>query len=243
MKLPDAIDIANKLIDWYEINKPTVVKRKGEDGQIQEVQRIFGLSVGKYDVTVTAGPSYTTKRDEAASQMIELIRAYPQAAPIIGDLLAKNLDWPGADEIAERLEALLPPQLRGEDPQAQAAQEQMRALAEALKKARDEIEAAKDDKELKERELDIKAYDAETKRLSVEQKSLTPEQVQAIAMKTLVDVLSTPDIAPLNEEGEMELPEGPEAPEAPEAREGGMMQPPGFPPGPSPMMGEAEGED
>ena len=45
---------------------------------------------------------------QAAGQMIELIRAYPAAAPVVGDLLARNLDWPGADEIAGRLAALVP---------------------------------------------------------------------------------------------------------------------------------------
>jgi hypothetical protein len=35
--------------------------------------------------------------------MFEPIRAFPPAAPLIGDLLAKNLDWPGADEVARRL--------------------------------------------------------------------------------------------------------------------------------------------
>jgi len=72
------------------------------------LEKVFDLSVGRYDLTVSAGPSYTSRREEAASQMIELIRAYPPAAPLIGDLLAKNLDWPGADEVAKRLAALNP---------------------------------------------------------------------------------------------------------------------------------------
>ena len=62
-----------------------------------------------------ASPSFTTRREEAANQMIELIRAYPEAAPLIGDLLAKNLDWPGADEVAKRLQSLLPDAARGDD--------------------------------------------------------------------------------------------------------------------------------
>ena len=65
--------------------------------------RVFDLGAGRYDLTVRAGPSFASRREEAASQMIELIRAYPPAAPLIGDLLAKNLDWPGADEVARRL--------------------------------------------------------------------------------------------------------------------------------------------
>ncbi|MFZ4067205.1 MAG: portal protein [Phenylobacterium sp.] len=65
--------------------------------------RVFDLGAGRYDLTVRAGPSFASRREEAASQMIELIRAFPPAAPLIGDLLAKNLDWPGADEVARRL--------------------------------------------------------------------------------------------------------------------------------------------
>ena len=65
--------------------------------------RVFDLGAGRYDLTVRAGPSFASRREEAASQMIELIRAYPPAAPLIGDLLARNLDWPGADEVARRL--------------------------------------------------------------------------------------------------------------------------------------------
>lgn len=76
------------------------------------------LGTGKYDIRVSSGPSFTTRREEAAMQMTELIRAFPQAAPLVSDLLAKNLDWPGADEIAERFKELregpqsLPPQVQ-----------------------------------------------------------------------------------------------------------------------------------
>ena len=75
-------------------------------------ERIYDLTAGKYDLVVQAGPSYTTKRQEAADQMMTLLQAFPQAAPVIGDLVAKNLDWPGADEIAARLRMLLPAQLQ-----------------------------------------------------------------------------------------------------------------------------------
>lgn len=81
---------------------------KAPDG----TEGVFDLSVGKYDLVVDVGPSYTTRRAEAAEQMMDLIKAFPQAAPVIGDLVAKNLDWPGAQEIAERLHKMLPPQLQ-----------------------------------------------------------------------------------------------------------------------------------
>jgi len=76
-------------------------------------ERIYDLSVGRYDVAVSVGPGFTTKREEAAAQMTEFIRSYPPAAPIIGDILVKALDWPQADEIAERIKAMMPPQAKG----------------------------------------------------------------------------------------------------------------------------------
>lgn len=78
-------------------------------------EHVFDLGVGRYDVTVDAGPSFTSRREETANQMIELIRSYPDAAPLIGDVLVKNLDWPEAEEIAERLKRMLPQQAMGED--------------------------------------------------------------------------------------------------------------------------------
>lgn len=61
------------------------------------------LSVGKYDVTVETGPSFSTRRAEAADSMMTFINAVPQAAAAAGDLIAENMDWPGAEKIAERL--------------------------------------------------------------------------------------------------------------------------------------------
>jgi hypothetical protein len=75
---------------------------------------INDLSVGTYDVVVVVGPSFTTQRTEARQSMQEFIQYYPAAAPLIGDLYAKSMDWPGAEEVSERLELLLPPEVREE---------------------------------------------------------------------------------------------------------------------------------
>jgi hypothetical protein len=134
-------------------------------GPLKAIGRIYDLGAGKYDLTVRSGPSFTSRREEAATQMIELIRAFPAAAPVLGDLLARNLDWPGADEIAGRLAALLPPVVKGQDPQAQAAQAQLAQLAQALTAARAEIAALKQDKAHQARKLEIEAFEAETNRM------------------------------------------------------------------------------
>jgi hypothetical protein len=98
------------------------------------IMAIHDLTVGKYDLTVSTGPNYTTQRQETADQMMQLIQAYPAAAPLVGDILVKSLDWQGADEIAERIRRMIPPQATGEQaipPQVQQMiQEGQAALAE-----------------------------------------------------------------------------------------------------------------
>lgn len=137
-------------------------------GQVKKIEKIYDLGAGKYDLTVRAGPSFTSRREEAATQMIELIRAYPPAAPMIGDLLARNLDWPGADEIAERLGAMLPAQMKGGSPEAEAAKGQIAKLAQALQTAGAKIAALEQDRGHEARKLEIEAFEAQTNRMRVE---------------------------------------------------------------------------
>jgi len=143
----------------------------GQGGEaLKAIGKIYDLSAGKYDLTVRSGPSFTSRREEAATQMIELIRAYPAAAPLIGDLLARNLDWPGADEIATRLAAMLPPQAKGPAPEVEAAKAQLGQLAQALAAAKAEVAALKQDRVHEARKLEIEAFEAETNRIRAMQR-------------------------------------------------------------------------
>jgi len=104
---------------FVEINKPILTP----DGlKIQN-----DLTRGKYDVRVGVGPSFRTRRIEAAASMVELARVFPQVLQVAGDLVAKNLDWPGADEMAERLRKLLPPGIAEEE---ELTPEQQQAIAQ-----------------------------------------------------------------------------------------------------------------
>ena len=151
------------------VNQPVQEREENPlTGEIEEVTKIYDLTSGRYDLTVSAGPSFASLRQEAASQMIELIRAYPDAAPVIGDLLVKNLDWPGADEIAERLAKAMGQASEGEgqagpDPRAMQAVQQYQA---ALTQMQQRYQALEADKSLEARKLDIAAFEAETKRIS-----------------------------------------------------------------------------
>jgi hypothetical protein len=95
------------------------------------------LGQGTYDVRVKIGPAYATRRAEAADAMLQFMQAVPQAASLAGDLVARNMDWPGADEIANRLRRTLPPQVTGDaSPDAKIAQARQEAYLEALAQAR-----------------------------------------------------------------------------------------------------------
>lgn len=88
------------------------------------IKKLYDVTTGKYGVRVTTGPSYLTKKQEAANSMLEFMRIYPAAAPVLGDLFAKSQDWEGSEEIADRLKALaiqqglIPPEQPPVGPQA-----------------------------------------------------------------------------------------------------------------------------
>jgi hypothetical protein len=69
------------------------------------------LTVGKYNVVITIGPSYTTAREEASTNMLALVQANPKLMQIAGDLVVQNMDFKDADVLADRLRKLLPPGL------------------------------------------------------------------------------------------------------------------------------------
>lgn len=79
------------------------------------VRKVYDIGTGRYDVTVSVGPSYQTKRQEAVAAQLALLQAVPELAPIIADLITANMDWPGAKQMAARLKKGLPPQFQDPD--------------------------------------------------------------------------------------------------------------------------------
>jgi hypothetical protein len=150
---------------------------RDEDGNelMRAVMALHDLSAGKYDLTVTTGPSFTTRREEAAFQMTEMMRALPASAPIIGKHLAKNLDWPGADEIAEELEAMMPSPDTVPRAQVEQMMNQGKQVIAQLQERIKELEGnqALDAAKLQEDQRSnmageaIDAYQAETQRMGV----------------------------------------------------------------------------
>ena len=85
----------NKLID--------MMKKFGKDAKFND------MTVGKYDVVVTTGPSYATQRQESAQHLMQLAQSMPQQMSLAADLIVQNLDFKEADELAARLRKTLPP--------------------------------------------------------------------------------------------------------------------------------------
>ena len=201
------------------------------------IEKVYNPGVGTYDVMVTTGPGYMTKRQEALDAMSMILQSNPQLWTVAGDLFIKNMDWPGAQEMAARFKKILDPKVLSEgdqSPEMMAAQQQLEAMTQELNRMTDIISNVQDS--VAQREVDIKeykaqvdAYDAETKRISAMQQSMTPEQIQDIVMGTIAAALDTGDLiggAPEMREMpdmEMEQPEmGQMQPEMPEM---GEMQP------------------
>jgi hypothetical protein len=165
-------DMAPKVVRLAKEGSPA--PEQGQDSPNNDPKaRLYDFNVGKYDVVVKTGPSFATRREESAVQMTELIRAYPPAAPIIGDLLVENLDWPGAAEVSKRLKKMLPPQLQdGQDGRPQGLlpeiQQQIAQGTELIQKLQQENAQMKGDMsktmieaQTKGKELEFKAREAE----------------------------------------------------------------------------------
>jgi hypothetical protein len=191
-------------VEMVKINpeQPEPVKeiRDMETGIL--IEKIYNPGVGKYDVVVTTGPSYMTKRQESMDAMSQILQGNPQLWSVAGDLFVKNMDWPGAQELADRLAKTIDPKLLengDKDPALQAAEQQIQAMGQEMEQMyammqnfQKSVEVQ--DLERKNFEAEIKAYQAETQRISAVQAGMTPEQIQDIVMGTIAAALDTGDL-------------------------------------------------
>lgn len=139
-----------RIIGEDEVAKTVKINQPSGEKDANGVDKIYDLTTGKYDVVVNVGPSFSTKRQESADAMVELTRADPSLMQKAGDLIVKQMDFPMAQELAERLKKTLPPELQedvsGDDVpapiKAKLAQydQMISQLTEALNAAQDQID-------------------------------------------------------------------------------------------------------
>lgn len=192
--LLEAGDVINQLIPQV-IDGTRILRTIGEDETPKFINvndpydpDAIDLSVGKFDVALSTGTSYTTRRVEAAQAMMEAIQVWPDLMGIAGDLVAKAQDWPGADKLAERLKKTIPPHLleEGEEGGLGITAEQLAELQATIQEGAKELEELQRKLDDKEAEIKIDAYNAQTQRIralsdnEVDNTKLNQDAIKAI---------------------------------------------------------------
>lgn len=175
---------------YVRVNEP-------QDGKV-----INDLSVGAFDVVVKTGPSFTTQREEAANALTEFVRAVPSIGPIVMDKLVTAMDWPGAQEIADRLKMQLPPHMLSDEdrerlaekmPEPQPSPEAMAQMAEA-EASKMKAEADMASAEASKIMAQAKMMEAQAKMAEIEAGAITNDQmarVKQLIEETIAETLST----------------------------------------------------
>lgn len=85
----------------------------GPTGAQQAAEKLVknDMTVGEYEVIIDTGPSFQTKREQSAEQMLKLLDSTtigPMIAQSAGDIAVRSLDFPNSDMVADRMTALIP---------------------------------------------------------------------------------------------------------------------------------------
>lgn len=220
--IPRLIDTKRQMrILGHDMSPSTVRVDPSQGPAVQEVPT-GGISinpnVGRYDVRVVIGPSFSTQRTQTNEALNEVMARNPALMPAIAPLWAKSLDFKEADKLAQVLTAIAPDPVKailnpeGEQESVGALKAQIQQMGERLQQAaqiaqeaqqeadeaNQQLDAAKADtaakvadSEAKQDEVSIKAYDALTKRLDTLIKALGPQAGAIAALGSL-----PPDMPP-----------------------------------------------
>ena len=148
----------------YQPADPAQMEQQAE---IQGLIKVFDLTAGKYDITVEAGPSFNTRRQEASAQMGEFIKSMPNVPPKAIGMLVKNMDWPGADDFAKAIAG-------DKDPQLMQAEQAIGQLKQQMQQMQQQLQDKQAELQLKGAEIQIKQMDAQTKAMQAQKAMQDP---------------------------------------------------------------------
>ena len=176
-----------------DINSKEALQKTQEDRN--EVEAIFNPKVGKYEVMADVGPAFATRRQEAWNAYVQILTQNKELVSVIGDLAFKMADFPGAEEVAQRLKRMVPQRALedGPSPDLQAAQQQIQALQEMVKQVAQKL-ADKTAAHLNDQEKNaVSAYDAQTKRLAALKEALIldPERLMSLVQQVIDEAEAT----------------------------------------------------
>ena len=173
----DTVQIDPAQQQALQVRQPAQPMPQSAQGNPQQahVQRIFNPGVGRYDVIADVGPAFATRRQESFNALTQIATQAPDLMNIIGDLVFKAADFPMAEELAERLHNMVPPQaLGGPNPQTLAMQQQIQQMQQAMEQLVQTLADERAKRTAQEQQKDINVYKAETDRLEV-LKNVAPE--------------------------------------------------------------------
>jgi hypothetical protein len=154
--------------DYVKVNQ--LVQVPGTD----QVVRVNDLAAGKYDVAVTVGPSFSTKRQEASEIYGQLGQQWPDLMAVAGDLVMKSMDLPYAEDIADRLKVMLPPQIQqqmqeGQEmpPEVQQAMAQVEQMSQQVQQHGQLVQAASAELEGQKAELEKTVAQMKTEQANI----------------------------------------------------------------------------
>jgi Phage P22-like portal protein len=170
---------------WLQIDpdqQEAVIELEKEREDEEAATLAFNPKIGEYECISDPGPDFATQRQEAWTAGVQILQQNMELSAVIGDLLFRNGDFAGADEIAERLQKEIKatkPYLFDEnaEPQVTALQQQNQSLVQLNKDLMDKLAQEKLKVRGRDERNDIKAYAEETARMKV--------QIEALMMHVL----------------------------------------------------------
>lgn len=183
-----------KMVDGRPADDEALKAAQADPDLRDKVATIFNPNVGRYAVESDIGPAYATRRQEAFAALSDMITRNSDLAKIAGDILFKSADFPGADEVAERIKRTIPPNILGQGvpPAEQQLQERVQQLTALLK----QMDAALNEKQAKEASEaehrddrhTLDSYRAETDRMKALADS-DPEAFRPVIRQLIGDAL------------------------------------------------------
>lgn len=220
------IDLIPKIYDTQRIvriigkdegEKFVEINAKTQDAMTGEINVVNDLSKGQYDVIVTVGPNFATQRMEALETYTQLAQANPQMWAVAGDVIMKNMDLPGAEQISDRMKFMLPPPIQqslegGEDippevqmkmAQADQAMQAVQQQGQLVQQAAAEAETNK--AEATKQQSQVKIEIANLQKLKAEFERDVAQQMQKFAEMQVQKDTEQGDLDSENEKAEMQL--------------------------------------
>ena len=166
------LDLIPKIYDRQRVmriigddGKPEMVTINEQGQDEQGVSKVLNdVTVGEYDVVMETGPGYNSKRQEAVDSMMSLLGADPTLMQTAGDLIFRNMDFPGADVIADRLAAANPmAQIDDKSPIPPQVQMQLAQSKQMIQQLQQQIQAEEMDKKYRAT-VQQQVQEAETER-------------------------------------------------------------------------------